>query len=445
MVAKTRWGGIADGFRAGGFFRLGERDGVCWLIDPDGGRFLSKGVNTVRIDQDQIRGGERFPYAENCRRKYGGDDAWRRAAATRLAGWGFNTLGSWSDETVAKPGAMPLAVTPNLDLGMSFAWPRRQSFPDLFDPQFENHLTQRARDLCAKRSGEQQITGWFSDNELRWGPDWRGGDDLLTLFLNLPPASPGRDAVIDFLRGRRDFAGFNDAWRTPARSWDDLAKLARIDAPYRRKPPHERSVPSEDAADRADPRRAVVMADCDAFLALLAERYFALTCAALRAADANHLLLGSRFAYPPPRAVIEAAGRHVDVVSFNCYDPGPEAALAAYAVTGKPCLIGEFSFRGEDSGLPNTGGAGPKVATQTDRAASFRRYVEAALRSPLLVGYHWFEHADQPAQGRSLDGENSNFGTVTIEDRVYEELTAAMTQVNGRAEALHAAAREAVG
>jgi len=89
--------------------------------------------------------------------------------------------------------------------------------------------------------------------------------------------------------------------------------------------------------------------------------------------------------------------------------------------------------------LPNTNGAGPVVATQAERAACFRRYVTAALRNRAVVGYHWFEHADQPAEGR-FDGENSNFGTVTIDDNVYEELTQTMMAVNADAEALHGAA-----
>ena len=146
QVPKTRWGGIADGrFRPSGFFRVGQSDGVFWLVDPDGGRFLSKGVNTVRFDQDQIQNSDRIPYAEACRKKYGSEAAWRAAAAQRLASWGFNTLGSWSDEAVAAAGPSPLAVTPNLDLGMSFAWQQndrsrsgpQQHFPDVFDPEFE--------------------------------------------------------------------------------------------------------------------------------------------------------------------------------------------------------------------------------------------------------------------------------------------------------------------
>ena len=376
QVKRTRWGGIADGAMAGGYFRVERRDGVWWLIDPDGGRFLSKGVNTVKFDQDETKGTKRVPYAEACRRKYGSEAKWRKAAAARLVGWGFNTLGSWSDVEVAAVG-VPLAVTPNVDLAMSFAWERQQPFPDVFDPAFETYISRRAQELCAPHRGEKHILAWFIDNELRWGADWRGTVDLYDLFRDMPPDSFGHRAAKHAVRER--------------------------------------------------------------FIADVADRYFALTTAAIRKADPNHLVAGCRFALVPSASIIEAAGRHADIVSFNCYELDASAAIATYAHARKPCLIGEFSFRAADSGLPNTNGAGPKVETQRERADCFRRYVTAAFNAPTIVGCHWFEHADQPAEGR-FDGENSNFGTVTIGDDVYDDLTRAMTAVNADAETTHAAA-----
>ena len=177
-------------------------------------------------------------------------------------------------------------------------------------------------------------------------------------------------------------------------------------------------------------------ADCDAFAGALADRYFEVTVAAIKEADPNHLVLGCRFAYVPQQSVIEAAGRYLDVVGFNCYDFDAIPSIEAYARSGRPCLIGEFSFRGDDSGLPNTIGAGPRVASQGERARSFDRYVSAGLKHPTLIGYQWFLHADQPAEGR-FDGENSNYGVVTIEDVVYEKLTRAMAGVNEQAEEVH--------
>jgi len=141
--------------------------------------------------------------------------------------------------------------------------------------------------------------------------------------------------------------------------------------------------------------------------------------------------------------VVDAAGNSNDVISFNSYHIDPSAACEAYAATGKPSVIGEFSFRGADSGLPNTNGARPVVATQAERAAGFRHYVTSALRQRTVVGYRWFEHPDQPAAGR-FDGENSNFGTVTIDDHIYKELTQTMMLLNGEAEDLHTEAAYAI-
>jgi hypothetical protein len=67
QAQRTKWGGIAGGkFRSTGFLHAAELDGIFWLVDPDGGRYLSKGVNTVRFDQDRVRNSERFPYAEEA-------------------------------------------------------------------------------------------------------------------------------------------------------------------------------------------------------------------------------------------------------------------------------------------------------------------------------------------------------------------------------------------
>ena len=76
---------------------------------------LSKGVNTVRFDQDYLANTDRLPYADACREKYGRLDLWRAAVANRLTRWNFNTLGCWSDELVAGTGSSPLATAPPLN------------------------------------------------------------------------------------------------------------------------------------------------------------------------------------------------------------------------------------------------------------------------------------------------------------------------------------------
>jgi agarase len=439
-LQRTKWGGVVDdGCRGSGFFRVAERDGVFWFVDPDGGRFLSKGVNNIRFDAERIGLTDRVPYAEACRAKYGNLQVWRAAVSDRLAGWGFNTVGCWSDELVARAGSQLLAVAPSTELGASFRLHRRgQIFPDVFDPEFSAHIRASAHKRCLERRNDPGLLGTFIDNELYWSPDWRGADELLTLFLNLPSHRPGRIAAIERLQARYgDFSQFNAVWRTTARSWEQLGRLEHIEAPFFRMPPGGINDALEAKANHANPAREAFSADCDAFAAVVADKYFEMCVSAIKTADPNHLVMGSRFGYRPLAGVIEAAGRHLDVISFNCYDFDPGPVIDAYATTGKPCLITEFSFRGDDAGLPNSRGGGPRVATQVERAQAFERYVRAALSKPTVVGYHWFEHADEPAEGR-FDGEDSNFGTVTIQDEVYVELTRTMTRVNGAAEGIHA-------
>jgi len=54
-AGRTRWGAIIDRrITASGFFRAERRSGVWWIVDPDGGRYLSKGVCNVSFDPDHM-------------------------------------------------------------------------------------------------------------------------------------------------------------------------------------------------------------------------------------------------------------------------------------------------------------------------------------------------------------------------------------------------------
>jgi hypothetical protein len=428
------------------FFRAEKVNGRWWLISPEGHRFISKGVTTVQFAQDTIQGTDISPYGQTTRAKYGNPVAWRKAVAKRLIGWGFNTLGAWSDDEVANVtvDGKRLAYAPIVDLGAQFVGQKQKTaawlhgvFPDVFDPDFERMAHAWARERCTPRANDPHLLGWFTDNELRWGPDWRGSDELLTMFLRLPAEMPGKKAAVDLLRERYgDVKKFNAVWNASLSSWDELMQTNSIHAPVVRQAIYQQNQETEREANDADPKRAAFVADCEAFLARLAERYFRVTADAIRAADPNHMNFGCRFAYVPPAPVIAAAAKHVDAISFNCYRLDPREVIRRYAAFDKPLIIGEFAFRADDSGLPNTRGAGPKVKTQAERAAAFKNYVTLALQDPNLVGYHWFEHCDEPKEGR-FDGENSNYGVVNIHDEVYEELTRAMTEINATAETLH--------
>ena len=400
-------------FESSGFFQVVERDGLWWLVTPEGNAFLSKGVNHVSFSADNAPALGYSPYQRAVQAKYGSQEAWAKAVVERLGGWGFNTLGSWSVPSTFSRN-MPYTINLGLATRAGADW-LKGAVGDFFSTDFEQKMEAACRELCAPHAKDPWLLGYFTDNELRWGADWRGKESMLELYLRLPEAAAGRKAALDFLKEKyKDIAALNQAWGTKVARWEDLNG-------------HEQPAREDQAA----------------WQQAVAQRYFATCKSAIRKADPNHLILGCRFAGLAPDPVLLGLKGSVDVVSFNNYDQtAPVKTLRhIYELTGRPIMLTEFSFKAKDSGLPNTKGAGRAVATQRDRADAFTGYVHGLIDLPFMVGFHWFEHADEPKEGR-FDGENSNYGVVTIEDRPWDTLVQSMTRVNAGLEARHAQSAE---
>ena len=400
-------------FPSTGFFQVIERDGIWWLVTPSGNAFLSKGVNHVNFQADTAPKLGYSPYLRAVQSKYGSEEAWAKAIVERLRGWGFNTLGAWSSPSTFNQ-KMPYTLNLNLATRAGADW-LKGAVGDFFSENFEKKLEDACQQLCGPRAQDPWLLGYFTDNELRWGADWRGKQSLLEEYLRFPEGAAGRKAALEFLRQRyKDVAALNQAWGVSIARWEELTGQEQAKGEAARK-------------DQADWQEAV------------AQRYFATCKSAIRKADANHLILGCRFAGLAPEPVLRGLKDSVDVVSFNNYGASApvEALQTIYRVTGRPIMLTEFSFKAMDSGLPNTKGAARPVATQVDRAEGFARYVQGLIDLPFMVGFHWFEHADEPKEGR-FDGENSNYGVVTIEDRPWDILVQKMTEVNAGLEARHA-------
>ena len=394
---------------AGSYFRVEQRSGVWWLVAPSGQLTLSAGVNHVSYQGDVIHGTTEHPYFENISKIYPNKDAWAVAELKRLKSWGFNTIGSWSDPVLWSHG-MPYTVILNIAARSGANW--LKGIPvDVYSPRFEATAQKIAEQECAPRSGDSNLIGYFSDNELRWGPDWRGKQNMLAMYLNLPADAPGRQHAIDFLKERysNKIQKLNQAWGTHAKSFADISPEADTEA---------------SRADNAE------------FLGMVARRYFQVCARAIHTADPNHLYLGAKFAGTPPDPVLRAS-HGADVVSVDIYrfDPRP-IVKRIYKLAQRPILVAEFAFRAEDSGLPNTRGAGPKVPNQAARARAYMNYVKWLESLPEAVGYHWFEWCDEPRQGR-FDGENSNYGLVNIHDQPYAQFVRAVTEANRAAIAVH--------
>jgi hypothetical protein len=366
--------------KATGFFRVEQIAGKWWFVDPDGHLYLSMAVPGMGSGGAETRPAGRETYYQalppaeagvapgafrtwNLFRRYGAE--WQAKAAEmelrRAEGWGLTSI-------VSRGGAAQhrkpyITYFNTLPRGNAGQVPMNLGMPDVYSDAFAQFLEESAKTQLTPRQDDPWLIGYFIGNEPPWP---RRESEVIDMYLAGPPSAMQREI--------KQF-------------------LAQGDTPERR-------------------RQFVVSAF---------EKYLAMVGAALRKYDPNHLNLGIRFGGNPPDYISRAA--HVfDVYSLNTYEYEPTKQVkAAYELSGRPVIIGEFHF-----GVPADGlGAGlVQVRDQKERGVAYRYYVEQAAALPGFLGAGWFTGVDESVTGR-MDGENYNIGFVDVTDRAYPELVSA--------------------
>lgn len=374
--------------KATGFFRVEQIDGKWWFVDPDGHLYLSMAVPGMGAGGAETRTAGREAYYKalpppevaasatggrggamggfrtwNLFRRYGAE--WPKKTAEmelrRVEGWGLTSIVSRGAATQHRKPYLTYFNT--LPRGNGGQVPMYLGMPDVYSKEFAQFLDESAKAQLEPRKDDPWLVGYFIGNEPPWP---RRESEVIDMYLG-GPASAMQGEIKQF--------------------------LAQGDTPERR-------------------RQFVVSAF---------EKYLAMVSAALKKYDPNHLNLGIRFGGTPPDYLSKAA--HVfDVYSLNTYEYEPTKQVkAAYELSGRPVIIGEFHF-----GVPANGlGAGlVQVRDQKERGVAYRYYVEQAAALPGFLGAGWFTGVDESVTGR-MDGENYNIGFVDVTDRAYLELVAA--------------------
>ena len=431
------------------FFRVAKIHGIWWVINPQGKRMVVKGVGEVRT----------LPHIERLEGVYGkemiptpllmpwqGTHRCRPTSllslaiqARRLLSWGFNNAGPWSDPQCAgvKFHGRRLSFSAVLNIGVDYQSSKHESFPDVFNPNFAVFADKLCQRRCTPWKNDPNVLGWFSDNELDWGPGWGGSpspDGLLWFFLNFPPQSFGHHAAVAFLKkcyGK--ISKLDRAWHAKYQSWQALDLAQHVPELF------TSGQMQTGAGAQYDKYQGI-------FMGMVARRYSRVCRDAIKAADPNHLYLGQKFPGWPGALVAAADAKYADVISVDIYNvTNPTPLLKKFAAFDKPIIIAEFSFRAKDSGLPNTIGAGLLVHTQTQRAADTVEYLRHAMAVRQVIGYDWWQYMDEPRWGRwpsplYSGGENSNYGLIRRNGTAYKRITRAFTKFNAAAQSLHARA-----
>ncbi|GEM_PF-823194 len=384
------YGGMASRrLEATGFFRVAQHAGRWWFVDPVGGLFLSRGVNSVTPGRTD---GSRSALQNT----YGSRAGWADATSTVLREAGFNTAGAWSDHETLATVQQPLAHARLWSFMAAYGKQRGGTFqqsghvgypgdcPFIFDEAFPEFCADHARKVAACRD-DPTILGHFSDNEMPWN---RG---MLDSYLRLPG---------------------DDAGHRAAQAW---------------------------LAARGGSESAITDDDRVAFLEHAVDRYLSIVGAAIRKADPNHLFFGVRFHEPvfDLPEVFRAAGRHCDVLAVNYYrawTPDARRMEMWAEESGRPFMVTEAYAKGADSGMGNTGGAGWLVRTQDERGLFYQNFLIGLLRCRNCIGWHWHRYADNDPDDRTVDPSNrdSNKGLVSARYVPWTPLIDRMRAINTR-------------
>jgi len=373
-----------------------------WFVSPTGERFFSLGVCMFN------QGSEKHEYdpakpSYAALRHYDAPQAWADDSLRRLKEWGFTTIGGWSDyETLGQSSEHDLWATPVLHLGSRSGVP----WFDMWDEKVIRRIEEVAQQTIGPLHDDPRVIGYYSDNEIGW---WNA--ILWKMTLEQPASSGQRQQLIALVR-----KAYGDDWSAlvkdfepeNAASWDELNRRGML---WLR--PGTSGIRTM--------RR---------FLSLAADRYYQLMRDAIRRHDPDAMYLGDRyqsFFYPEVPA---AACQYVDVISTNLNVSWNDGTFihayldTLHSLTGKPILVSEFYMAAKEnrSGNKNSVGGFPAVGTQNERGKALANTLRKLARLPYVVGADWFQYYDEPPHGRSLDGEDYNFGLVDIHNQPYDEV-----------------------
>lgn len=403
-----------------GFWRIGrDPSGVWWFVSPDDRLEFLNTVTTVQPyqlgrhpDGPHYRSND---WSGELRTDSGDLQAWATRTLERVRDAGFKGLGAWSN-----PAFHQLDVPMTRDLNI-WSWASK-ACQRLYHPDWEKIAEKAVESQVPSLRDNRQLVGYYLDNELHWE-----GNTPALYFDQLPPDDPNRLKVIQAIRALwPSIESFNADWHTKLSSWDELASLPTI--------------PREPAA--------AYSRLYSAFLERVATDYFRIVTALVRKHDPNHLVLGVRFAGWAPPEVVRASRDLTDAQSINYYvgDAMLDQALfeMLHRESGQPVIVSEYSFHSLDgrSGNRNTFGFQAQVADQAARAEGYEQMTRALARVPFVIGADWFQWNDEPPSGRTTDGEDVNFGVVDVDDRLYEELVAAIRRTTPALNPLHAASSD---
>ena len=409
--------GWAD--QATGYFHTAQYDGRWYLISPLGRPLFYIGLDTTSVRAftpianrasnfaclpppngpfapaySQNLSVFSFPIANSIRKN---GAPWQELEASllfgRLAAWAFAGSGKW---TAPQPGLVVNPVLNHSDVPNVVPG----GHPDVWAPNFLQQLTASLTPQILPDLNNPYVLGWSVGNEAN---EIISTDEIIAI-LDVGSGVPAKRALVDEALS----AIYSGSVSALASAWNIAAStLSQVYASTPKAVPHD---------------------DVEHLRQFYEGQWYKALFTTVKTIDPHHLYLGT-WTLPKDRPQdwpIEAL--YCDVIGFDFYNQTflEPSLVALIQLTGKPVVVGEFSFPADYGGMRGFQGA-IKDATLTDSQSGdmYAAWLRDAAANPYVVGVEWFEYLDQPLTGNGNNGQstaialgqNSAFGLVDVTGR----------------------------
>jgi hypothetical protein len=369
-ISCDQYGGIKSiKGKKTGWFHVQELNGRWYFITPEGNAFFSLGpTHSVEvIKQDELNLWET---------RYKKDET--KLAELYLSyfkEWGYNSSGYGPLPTMEK--RIPYVASIWTEGPRSYSAGDKSTYSDIFDPVVQERLRKTVRTAVAGHRNNPYCLGYVFIDCPVWNIKPQRGISYIDFIRSGNQNSPGKKEYVKFLAGRynNDIAALNKAYGTGFSSFDVMLS-------------------SESLTLQAKDNQSVTEDD-EAFLVILADKYFSIAAGELRKADPDHLILGDRFMSASksqpglrvPDEVLKMAAKYLDVISFQ--PMGTTEMRKDYInhvnqITEKPVLLADVNTM---TSRPYEGQTNTEEYEKSAGEHTINFYMDAA-ESPALIGIH---------------------------------------------------------
>lgn len=398
------------------FVHVEKIDGIWWLVDGDGEKFISTGMNHIQANIRFSQHNKEFwaeKFGENILRNGNYNPnaipeikLWMQQTARDHKDFGFTTIPfhrqlNIPDEYFEECGIYYLG---KIKTGIIHAQrvktlSKDGKFPDVFSQEFKEHANEVAKNYCTKHKDNKYLLGYTYEDLPAYEYDvykqmYPGNRDIFEYhpwvadIIKVQGSTKGKEVWMEILRANYSSPGeAAQNYNVDLSTWEDVSMISEWPEPNNKE---------LWLADQAEMNKRIL------------ELWHKINREVILKYDPNHLILGDKiFCHGKghPDWVFELVGKYVDVLLIQDYEmlkPSHVEELKRYhRLSGKPVLNGDHSYAYTVE--EQEASKGLQVESHAAVGEEYSIYLKGIMNLPFMLGWHNCGYLEQWTGGRLDD------------------------------------------